>query len=108
MSCFVFRTVYPIVHTDLFLLNVWVDFFIPLGRPPICHFLVFLCMGYMENRIKVNFSEGESVRIISGPFEDFMGVVQEISAEKGKMKVSVSMFGRETLVELEFSQVEKL
>ena len=49
MSCFVFRTVYPIVHTDLFLLNVWVDFFIPLGRPPICHFLVFLCMGQMAS-----------------------------------------------------------
>ena len=45
MSCFVFRTVYPIVHTDLFLLNVWVDFFIPLGRPPICHFLVFCAWG---------------------------------------------------------------
>ena len=65
-------------------------------------------MGYMENRIKVNFSEGESVRIIDGPFEDFLGQIQEISAEKGKMKVSVSMFGRDTLVELEFSQVEKL
>jgi len=65
-------------------------------------------MGYMESRIKVNFSIGESVRIIGGPFEDFMGVVEEISAERGKMKVTVSMFGRETSVELEFSQVEKL
>ena len=65
-------------------------------------------MGYMENRIKVNFSEGESVRIIDGPFEDFLGQIQEISAEKGKLKVSVSMFGRDTLVEWEFSQVEKL
>ena len=66
------------------------------------------CMKYMENLIKVNFSVGESVRIIDGPFEDFLGQIQEISAEKGKMKVSVSMFGRDTLVELEFSQVEKL
>ena len=65
-------------------------------------------MGYMENRIKVNFSLGESIRIISGPFEDFVGAVDEIFAEKGKMRVSVSMFGRETPVELEFSQVEKL
>ena len=65
-------------------------------------------MGYMENRIKVNFSVGESVRIIGGPFEDFIGAVQEISAEKGKMKVSVSMFGIDTLVELEFSQAEKV
>ena len=58
----------------------------------------------MENRIKVNFSEGESVRIISGPFEDFMGVFQEISAEKGKMKVSVSMFGRD-FSRIDFLQV---
>jgi transcriptional antiterminator NusG len=65
-------------------------------------------MGFMENRIKVNFSLGESVRIIGGPFEDFVGSVDEIFAEKGKMRVSVSMFGRETPVELEFSQVEKL
>ena len=65
-------------------------------------------MGYMGNRIKVNFSLGESVRIIGGPFEDFVGSVDEIFAEKGKMRVSVSMFGRDTPVELEFSQVEKL
>jgi len=65
-------------------------------------------MGYMENRIKVNFSLGESVRIISGPFEDFVGAVDEIFAEKGKMRVCVSMFGRDTPVELEFTQVEKL
>jgi len=65
-------------------------------------------MGYMENRFKVNFSLGESVRIISGPFEDFVGSVDEIFLEKGKMRVSVSMFGRDTPVELEFSQVEKL
>lgn len=65
-------------------------------------------MGYMENRIKVNFSEGESVRITDGPFEDFVGVIQEISPEKGKLRVSVSMFGRETIVEQEFSQVEKI
>ncbi len=65
-------------------------------------------MGFMENKIKVNFSIGESVRIIDGPFMDFVGVVDEIYADRGKMKVSVSMFGRETPVELEFSQAEKL
>ncbi|MBR0376272.1 MAG: transcription termination/antitermination protein NusG [Firmicutes bacterium] len=65
-------------------------------------------MGYMENRIKINFSEGESVRVISGPFENFAGVIKEIAPERGKMKVAISFINRETLVELEFSQVEKL
>ena len=61
-----------------------------------------------NGRVYVTEVTCESVRIINGPFEDFAGVVQEISPEKGKMKVSVSMFGRDTLVELEFSQVEKM
>ena len=65
-------------------------------------------MGYNENRIKINFSEGESVRVIAGPFENFAGVIREISAERGKMKVAISFINRETLVELEFSQVEKM
>ncbi|MGI5891174.1 MAG: transcription termination/antitermination protein NusG [Bacillota bacterium] len=65
-------------------------------------------MGYMENRIKVNFAVGESVRVIDGPFEDFIGVVEEIYADRGKMKVTVSIFGRETPLELDFSQAEKL
>ena len=65
-------------------------------------------MGYMENRIKINFAVGESVRVISGPFENFAGVIKEISPERGKMKVAISFINRETLVELEFSQVEKL
>lgn len=65
-------------------------------------------MGYMENRIKVNFTVGESVRLIDGPFEEFIGVVEEIYADRGKMKVMVSIFGRETPLELDFSQAEKL
>ncbi len=65
-------------------------------------------MGYMEDRIKVNFAEGESVRIIDGPFEDFIGVVREIMPEKGRLKLSVFMFGRESVVEQDFSQVEKI
>ena len=65
-------------------------------------------MGYNENRIKINFNVGESVRVISGPFENFAGVVREISPERGKLKVAISFINRETLVELDFSQVEKL
>lgn len=59
-------------------------------------------------RVKVGFSKGQSVRVIDGPFLDFVGVVDEINAEKGKVRVLVSFFGRETPVELDFLQVEKL
>ena len=59
-------------------------------------------------RLKVGFNEEQSVRIIDGPFIDFIGVVDDISAEKGKVRVMVSFFGRETPVELDFLQVERL
>ena len=59
-------------------------------------------------RIKVAFAKGQSVRIIDGPFADFIGVVDDLSYEKGKVRVLVSFFGRETPVELDFLQVEKL
>ncbi len=65
-------------------------------------------LGVIEGRIKVSFAVGENVRVKEGPFEDFVGVVDEIFPEKGKMRVIVSMFGRETPVELEFYQVEKV
>jgi transcriptional antiterminator NusG len=58
-------------------------------------------------RIKVSFKEGERVRIIDGPFNDFRGVVSEIDMERTKVRVMVSFFGRETPVELDFLQVEK-
>jgi transcriptional antiterminator NusG len=58
-------------------------------------------------RIKVSFKEGERVRIIDGPFNDFRGVVSEIDMERTKVRVRVSFFGRETPVELDFLQVEK-
>jgi len=65
-------------------------------------------MGVDEPRPKVAFSLGESVRVVAGPFEGFVGVIREIYADKGKLRVFVSMFGRETPIELDFSQVEKL
>jgi transcription termination/antitermination protein NusG len=58
-------------------------------------------------RVKVSFKEGERVRIIDGPFNDFRGTVAEIDMERSKVRVMVSMFGRETPVELDFLQVEK-
>lgn len=59
-------------------------------------------------KVKVGFKQGQSVRVTEGPFTDFVGVVDEISADKGKVKVFLSLFGRETPVELDFLQVEKL
>ena len=59
-------------------------------------------------RVKVTLGVGQAVRIIDGPFADFQGVIDEINQEKGKVKVLVSFFGRETPVELDFLQVEKL
>jgi len=59
-------------------------------------------------RVKVGFRQGQSVRVKDGPFIDFVGIVDEVSTEKGKIKVLLSLFGRETPVELDFLQVEKL
>ena len=59
-------------------------------------------------KVKVGFRKGQSIRVTDGPFIDFVGVVDEISPEKGKVKVLLSLFGRETPVELDFLQVEKL
>jgi len=59
-------------------------------------------------RIRVGFAVGQSVRVIDGPFVDFVGSVEDINLEKGKVKVLVSFFGRETPVELDFLQVERL
>ncbi len=65
-------------------------------------------MGFEEVEVKIDYDVNESVKVINGPLEGFIGVVQEINKEKGKVKVLVSMFGRETPVELEFAQVQKI
>ena len=65
-------------------------------------------MRVEEPRVKIGFQVGQSVRIIDGPFIDFAGQVSEINLEKGKVKVLVSFFGRETPVELDFLQVERI
>ncbi|CAM3936999.1 transcription termination/antitermination protein NusG [Mesobacillus zeae] len=65
-------------------------------------------MGVVENRIDVDFEVGETVEVCEGPFNNFSGSIEEIDKDKGKLKVLVNMFGRDTPVELEFSQIKKL
>lgn len=69
---------------------------------------IFDQMKVETPRIKVGFSKRESVRVVDGPFIDFIGTVDEIYPEKGKVRVLISFFGRETPVELDFLQVERL
>lgn len=59
-------------------------------------------------KLEVSFKEGETVKIIDGPFTDFLGKVEEIDEDKGKVRVLVSIFGRETPVELDFLQISRL
>ena len=65
-------------------------------------------MGLIEDGIKIDYSVNDNVQILGGPLDGYTGVVQEINKEKNKVKVLVSMFGRETPVELEFSQIQKI
>lgn len=65
-------------------------------------------MGVEEPKYKIDLKTGEHVRISDGPFSGFEGIVDEIDQEKGKIKVLVSMFGRETPVNLDFLQVKKI
>jgi transcription termination/antitermination protein NusG len=65
-------------------------------------------MGVTEKPIQIDLEVGETVRVVSGPLENFSALIQEINTEKHKLKALVNMFGRETPVELDFNQVEKL
>ena len=78
---------------------------VPLSEKEITHIL--RQVGVVEGKPRIDFETGQVVRVVSGPFKNFEGKVEEINHEKGTVKVSVSMFGRETPVELEFHQVIK-
>ena len=65
-------------------------------------------MGSTESKYKIEFSVGDPVKITDGPFKDFDGKVNAVDEERGKVKVLISMFGRETAVELDSLQIKKL
>lgn len=78
----------------------------PLSETEVKTIMKFMKMGAPKYESK--FSVGEAIKIVDGPFADFLGTVDELNEEKGKVKVLVSIFGRETPVELDFLQVSKL
>ena len=78
----------------------------PLPKSEVDNIMKFMKME--APKYKASFSVGEAVKIIEGPFADFLGSVESIDDARGKVKVLVSIFGRETPVELDFLQVQKI
>ncbi len=81
---------------------------IPLGQEEIANILKQTEEKKEKPTPKIIFEKGEAVKVIEGPFTNFNGTVEEINPNKGKLKVSVAIFGRTTPVELEYWQVEKI
>jgi len=61
-----------------------------------------------EEKLEITFEKGEGVRVISGPFRGYTGTVDEVNAEKGKLKILISIFGRDTPVEVNFEHAQKI
>lgn len=80
---------------------------IPLKQREVDSLKKQLLQGALNTKPKIEFSEGEHVRVIDGPFSSFNGVIEEVKEDKQKLRVLVSIFGRATPVELDFMQVEK-
>jgi transcriptional antiterminator NusG len=79
----------------------------PISQAEVAKIVNQMQEGTEKPRHKVEFMVGEYVRIKDGPFADFNGSVEDVNYDKSKVRVSVTIFGRSTPVELEFSQVEK-
>ncbi|SET78247.1 transcription termination/antitermination protein NusG [Oceanicella actignis] len=86
----------------------------PQGRPSplrdseVAHLLNQVEEGVERPRPAITFEVGEQVKVVDGPFESFTGMVEEVDEENARLKVSVSIFGRATPVELEYAQVQKV
>lgn len=81
---------------------------VPVPESEIMRMTNRISEGASRPKSKVSFAEGEKVRVVDGPFNNFNGVIEDVNADKGKLRVLVSIFGRSTPVELDFVQVEKI
>ena len=79
----------------------------PLSPPEVQNLVAQMEGGAERPRPKVQFEEGDAIKVVDGPFADFNGTVEEVKPDKGKLRVLISIFGRNTPVELDFVQVEK-
>jgi transcriptional antiterminator NusG len=81
---------------------------IPVPDDAIDELIAKIKEGKLRPKMQMNFEKGDHVVIVDGPFANFNGVVEEVKSEKARLKVLVSIFGRQTPIEIEFSQVKKV
>ena len=81
---------------------------IPIPDDGIDGLIVKIKEGNLRPKVKLNFGKGDDVVIVEGPFSNFNGIVEEVKPEKARLKVLVSIFGRQTPIEIEYSQVKKI
>lgn len=80
----------------------------PLAPEEVQSLITQMQGGAVKPKPKVNFEQGDAIKVIDGPFAEFNGIVDEVKTDKGKLRVLISIFGRNTPVELDFVQVEKI